>query len=362
MQKLFNMDRGVNQGAFSIPWWTYIHDSLTRNLNQVITHYRRFPVAVESSHFLIKLLTNIGIYRNTTFEQFCDTVFAKSLGSVTPLGMTSALSRGVLFDGVFYGEGVKEIIIAHDEDFNLQDARQNWRDLEPVKVLSHPKSDLGLMIPNGTSYNAEEGLAVISINLPMLAVQYREFRLLEDRIAEESGESPRSIMQFIHAYPLNNMLRSHLDCVLFNRLNNTLQGIPFGYCKKRHPFQLLDVTSKLNELNKLQIELFKNSHRKFDGVMKEILLVTCNNLQEFSVLPECAPTRQVIWALAVARIPILAFLARSSGKDWRTINGSDVNRIQRSFGLWHTDKALRASLPVNLYHDYRKLMRTAIGQ
>jgi hypothetical protein len=361
MQKLFNMEQTTSQGSFNIPWWTSVQSGLKRNLEQVITHYRRFPNAVNSSHFLIKLITNIGIYRNASFEQFCETVFSKAMGSSMSLGVTSSLNRGVLFDGVFYGKGVKEIIVGTNETFNIYDAQLNWHDLEPIRVLSHPKSDLELMVPDGTSYSVEEGVAVISINLPMLALQYREFRLLEDKIAEEHGESPRSIMQFLYAYPLNNMLRSHLDCALFNRLYNTLLDVPFGYSNRKHPFQLVDYTDKINEINAQQIQTLGNNNRKFDAVMKSIPLVSADNLQQFSTLPSTAPTRQVIWALALSRLQLLSFLFRVSNGSPRKLNGMDVNQIVRAFELWHTDKALKASLPLNLYFDYREMMKQMIS-
>lgn len=356
MQKLFNMEKGVNQGVLSVPWWTYIRDGLNKNLEQVITYNRRFPTAVDGSHFLIKLITTLGIHRDTEFVRFFDTVSARTMSVAMALQMTSSVSKGNLFDGVFYGDGTKEVLIAHEESFNIYDAQENWRELVPIKVLSHPKSDLGMMVPTGKAYNAEEGVAVIAINLPMLALQYREFRLLEDKIAEETGNSPRSMTQFIHAYPLTNMLRSHVDVAVFNRLNNALSGIPYGYCTGRHPFFLPDYTDKLNEVNRLQLQMLKGNPRKFEAVMKTIPLLTADNLQQMSILPECAPTRQVIWGLALSRIQLLSFLFRSSGENPRIKNGGDMNNIARSFQLYHTDKALRASLPLNLYYQYRDMM------
>ena len=356
MQKLFNMERGTNQGVVSMPWWTYIQDGLRRNLDQVITYYRRFPIPVESSHFIIKLITALGIYRNSDFEQFFNSVSSRCLGTSMALQMTSSINRGILFNGIFYGPNVKEILVAVDDGFDIYEAKDNWQELCPIRVLSHPKSDLGLMVPNGVDYNAEEGLAVIAINLPMLALQYREFRLLEDSIAESTGESPRSIMQFVYAYPLTNMLRSHLDVALFNRLNNVLSDIPLATSRGKHPFYLTDFSDKLYQLNINQVEMLKSNHRKFDGVMKSIPLVTSANLQEMMVFPDCALTRQIIWALAAASLPMLSFLFKSSGDNPRIRNAKDVNHLVRSFELYKTDKALSVSLPLNLYFDAKNIL------
>lgn len=349
MQKLLNMETGMNQGILNAPWWSYVKDGLKNNLDQVISYYRRFPTAVNSSHFLAKLITTLGTHRDDDYLRFLTTIKGRSLSVAMSHQMTSSLSKGITFDGIFYGKGSTEIIIGTNEDFDIFEARDNWRNLEPVKILRHPKSDLSLLPINGEAYNGEEGISVISINLTMLAIQYREFRLLEDKIAEEYGESPRSMEQFIHAYPLTNALRSHLDQCLFNRMYNLLINKPMGYCNKTHPFYLTDYSSKLDLIYS---DLLKriNSPMKFDTILRQIPLVSNDSLKELSVLPECAPTRQVVWGLVCSRLQILDFLVRTNS-NVRIQNGRDLNNIRRSFNLFQTDKALKASLPIEDYFD-----------
>lgn len=349
MQKLLNMETGTNQGILNAPWWSYVKDGLKSNLDQVIGYYRKYPTAVNSSHFLAKLITTLGTHRDDDYLRFLTTIKGRSLAVAMSHQMTSSLSKGITFDGVFYGKGSTEIIIGTNEDFDIFDAKENWRNLEPVKILRHPKSDLGLLPINGVAHNTEEGISVISINLTMLVVQYREFRLLEDRIAEEYGESPRSMEQFIHAYPLTNALRSHLDQCLFNRMYNLLINKPMGYVNKSHPFYLTDYSSKIDSIYLDLLEKVKTQGR-FETILRQVPLVTSQSLKELSDLPEAAPTRQIVWGLVCSRLQVLDFLVKT-GSLARSQNARDLNSIKRSFNLFQTDKALKASLPINDYFD-----------
>jgi len=354
MQNLLNMQTGTNQGLLTAPWWSYVQNGLQSNLDQVISYYRMYPTAVNSSHFLCKLLTTLGTHQDSDYLRFINTVNGRSLGVAMSHQMTSSISRGILFDGIFYGEGVSEIIIGHNENFDLYEAKENWRNLQPIKILRHPKSDLSLMPLNGKSYNSEQGLAVISINMVMLAVQYREFSIIENKISNETGESPRSMEQFILAYPLTNALKSHLDHVLFNRLYNLLKNKPLGDTVKKHSFFLVDYSDKLLGIQKQILQNLQTNYL-FDTYMRNVPLVTNNNLLELSTLPECPPTRQVIWGLVCSRLPILDFLF-SLSNNTRAYNSRDINNIQRYLNLFQTEKALKASLPINLFFNERSII------
>ena len=119
MDKLFNLEKGVEQGLLTAPLWGYVKEGLTKDLNQVISFYRRFPTAVNGSHFLVKLLIGLGTHKDLDIEKFFQTIRQRSMGVASSLQMSTSLNRGVVFDGIFYGKGSKEIIIGHNENFDL---------------------------------------------------------------------------------------------------------------------------------------------------------------------------------------------------------------------------------------------------
>jgi hypothetical protein len=349
MYNLFNLMAPAGQGVHKDPAWLYVRDGLKRSLGTVISYYRKHPMAVQSSHFLVRLLHSITVPQSMNLERYYDNVDAMALNMSMALKMTSPIYRGHLFDGVFYGQDCPEVLIAHTDAFDPFEAHRNWQNLCPVKVLRHPKSDLGMNLPDGTHSGSETGLAVIAINIPMLAIQYRAFRLNEEMLADINPESQRSIMQFIHMYVLPNMLFSHLDIALFNRMENHRKGAPLGETTKQHPFYLTDFTDKVDRVQEGILHNLQRAGKDFTGILRSVPLVTKDTLERAMALPDVAPTRQVLWGLVLARLPILTFLfsVLEDGPGMRS--RTEVNRVLRAIQQWKTDQLLRTMLPVEEY-------------
>lgn len=361
MQKLFGIERDTNPGVVSVPEWRYVHDGLKKNLQVVQDYYRKYASHVDGSHFLLKLIYSAGVQRATPIERFYDYQMSRFAGIAMSNKMTSSVSRGNLFEGVFYGKNVKEVIFAHDEDFDPFEAQANWESLAPIRVLSHPVTNLDLLVPDGNVRSTDEGVAVIAINVPMLLIQYREYRKREEARAGEIGENPKSDPMFVYNYPLANMMASHLDGVIFNRLYNRLMGIPNGTPIGRHSMFLSDYEPFLDRVQERQLENLKNStYWHFDGLMKQIPLVGTENLSTYAHLPDVAVTHQAAWGLVLSRMQMLGFLFHATGQDPRINNGMEVNRVERTLQLYQTDKALKSSLPVDLYLDNKQILDTAL--
>lgn len=351
MQSFFGFETGSNEGTALIPDWNYLRSGLQANLETVTSYYRTYAGKVDGSHFLIKLIYGVGVTRSLSIDRFYATAVAKTQGIASANKMTCSVSNGEVFDGVFYGKGVHEIIIGHDDAFDYDDAAEKWQSLQPIKVLKHPKSDLALNIPDGTETSREKGTAVIAINIPMLALQYRQWKYIEDMRAEKAGDSPKGITHFIYNYPLTNMLNSHLDVCIFNRIYNLLNGIPFGESRVKHPFYMTDFTKRLNDIQMRQLDNLRGSTRRFNSLLKMIPLVSESTLADLAKLPEIAPTRQVVWAMTLARLTMLSFLFKVTKLRPREVNASEVNRIQWNLSLYKTEKVLQHILPGDAFTD-----------
>lgn len=351
MRKLLRINSSIEPGLPIFPGWEVLRRGLQLNLQNVTNYYHRFPRRVNGSHFLIKLISSLNVSDTLSIDRFYASMSSKALNVSQNLRMTSSINTGMIFDGIFYGDGVKEVLIAHDESFDFIKAVENWRDLRPIRVLSHPKSDLALNIPDGGVYNSEEGIAVISINVPMLALQYREYQKYEDSVALMKGESPRGITHYIYSYALANMMYSHLDIAIFNRLFNLLIDAPIGESKKKHPFYIQDYSNKITDIQLLQLRSLERNPRKLDAMMKMVPLVTDIDLSDMSDLPDMVPTRQVVWALVLSRLQILSFLYKANPDNPRLRNGSEINKIRRMFELFDIEYTLEKLFPIDLYLD-----------
>lgn len=360
MLNLFNLLPDVGLGVLKNPQWSYIKDGLRKNLGTILQYYRRNPMAVKSSHFLVRLLQSITVPQSQVLERYYDNVDSMALNLSMALGMTSSIFKGKIFKGVFYGPESHEILVAHNETFDPFEAHRNWKNLSPVEVLRHPFSDLSLGIPDGRKMGTESGtgLVVVLINVPMLAVMYRAFRLNEMMVTAGEFESQRSIMQFIRMYVLPNMLMSHLDIALFNRIDNLQKGAPMGEGLTKHPFYLTDHSKQINSLDEEILKQLNKTDHTFTGILRSVPAAVKNNMDEVMVLPDLAPTKQVIWALLIARLPALSFMFRTTANEPGTRNRSEVNRTLRYFQHYKSDKLLESLLPDYLYYDIKAELDT----
>lgn len=354
MYKLFNMDNTAQSGIIKYPEWNYIRDGLKKNLGTVLRFHRHNPMAVKSNHFLVQLLQSITVPQSQNLERYYDNVDRISLNMGMVFKMTSSIYKGHIFNGIFYGPDNPEILIADNASFDIFDANKNWESLSPVNVIRHFKSDLGLNIPDGTLSGSESGLSVIVINIPMLAVQYRAFRINEMYISDGEFESQRSIMQFIYMYVLPNMLESHLDCALFNRINNLQNGAPLGETNKRHSFYIIDFASKVQAFHEKVLKGLDSSTRNFVGILRTIPAVTKSSMEEVFMLPDMAYTRQVTYALVIARLQVILFLFKSSKYGASVKNSSEVNLVRRNIVAYRSDNMMKSTLPQDTYFDVQQ--------
>lgn len=350
MQNLFHLLPEVHLGIQHFPAWLYVRDGLRRNLETVQRYYRQNPTAVRGTHFLHRVLGAVNVPLSHNLERYYDLVDARAFNVARALKMTSSVSLGSAFDGIFYGAGNTEILVLDSDMFDPFEADANWQNLAPVKVLRHPMSDLGLPILDGLrNYGSEEGLAVITINVAMLAVQYRAFRRNEAQVAEQSHDSERSVMQFIRMYVLPNMLASHLDLAIFNRLDNLSSGAPLGESTYKHTFVLPNYRGRATQVLEQALDSLHVKSQPWPGLLRTIPAVTMENMDEVMALPQIAPTRQVVWAMVAARTNALALIFRLARPGAATTNSQEVNKLRRALVSYQSDQTLHNQVPAEIY-------------
>lgn len=349
MYKLFDYESPVATGAVTFSGWKYIKDGLKQSLGQILSYYRKNPTAVKSEHFLVRLIESMAVPRSLELERYHANVADRSLNLSMALKMTSSIFKGHLFDGVFYGGENKEILIAHTDWFNIWECNRDWENVCPVRVLSHAFTDLGLNIPDGRETSIESGLNVIAINIPMLMIQYRAFRRNEWNERGQFGENERSVKQFVRMYVLPNMLFSHLDVALFNRIAQTAKGAPLGMAKVKHSFHLIDYSDKIDTVNSKILKDLSNNLRDFVTIMRTVPMVTKDNMEQLMYLPKMASTRQVDWALTICRLSALSFLYRVSKGGPGTRNRSEVNQVLKALQAFKVEHLFEEMLPVEQY-------------
>ena len=350
MQLFFNNSYTV---ARALPYpkvWNYAKLGLQRNLQKVQSYYKDANFSVKSNHPLVRMLNTLGVNMEHDLERYYDIVNTKTFRYSLQLKFTSPVYSGILHDGIFYGPKVREIIILDDTFVNPYSVQADWKNYQSVRVLDHPRSDLDLLPLNGKDTGIEEGTATIVMNVAAMAVQFREF-LIEEKIGYDEGISPETVAQFVHKYVLPNMLPTHLDCAIFNRLVNRLIGKPQGSATKDHPFYLLGYSKYVDQVWAVLCANISNTSYDFWTILRSVPLVSSKNAQEFMKLPELAPTRQIKWAEFITRLKCIEFLIHGSALSGKKASSKDLNYLMNSIIKYNSDGSLRHVLPGDIYYD-----------
>lgn len=350
MFDLFYIPKVGEKSLHAASVWRNTKDLHILNTNKIVSYYQQYPMSINSSHVLVRLIYAMNISKSLPIERFFDYCKVRTYSTAQTLGFTSPISRGKIWDGDFYGNGSKEIIIANDDWFDLSTSQNDWKKYRSVTVLHHSKSDLNHNIPDGRFTSSEQGLAVITINIPMLMVQYYYFTKEQD-IAERSGGARKSIMQFIYMYALTNMMYSHVNYALFNRMYKKSLSLPVGFSFYKHSFGLansVDLTDKT--LISVDAFLKANSNLKMYQKFINIPSVFSDSFADDLTLPTVAPTMQIYWALILTRLRALSYILNTY-KNPRKVLGSELNLIQRWLRTHQVVKSIENILDSKTYSD-----------
>lgn len=339
MQKFFNEPVGLAGGEFYQAKWKYAKDGLERNLEKLRAYYDRSHYSVRNEHILVRLLRSIGVNMNMPLDRYYDIVDAKSLYIGRTFKMTSPIASGGLHKGTFYGPGSYEILWATTESFNPFLLNRHWQTAEPIKVLLHTHSDLDLLIPDGTQSNFQEGVSVITINIPMLAVMYRAFCFEQARKTQQ-GESAETTAMFVRNHLLPSMLPSQLDMSLFNRFLNFARGAPQEVNQKKHAVHTVDYSSYVDAYFEDLLEHLQKSPKPYDTILQLIPGVHGKNMLDILALPDVAMTRQITWAMLLTRLDAIDLLTLVAPDAGNVRNRSDNNYFLREFKILSQNQIL----------------------
>lgn len=331
---------------------------ILEDVGRVVDYYRGGTFGVRNDHLLVRLIINMNVPLSYDLDHYYEVAVARSLFTANGLELTSSISAGKWFNGVFYN-GCQELIIACNGDSSPSELMKDWRNLAPVKVLECPVSNMKYMLPDGSPHNIETGTAYLSIDIPMLMLQFRGFVLSEAARVRENPESARfGIRNFVAKYVIPNMLHTQTDNVIRNRMINLFLGAPMGDSRKRHPFHISDYTATLDKgLNELNTHL---TRKKADYLtyLAQIPHVY-NDLPH--QMPDMAETRQVYWALFVTRFKLMDYLWEISGEEGRAFNKTYINQLKIDLKRFKSDNIFQGVLPIALLDDVNYFSRQVLN-
>lgn len=351
MFELFTEETTQQYSVLRWPEFDYIKRSYTRELLNVEDYYHNRTYAVKSNHLLASILYHLNVPMQYPADRYVEVVRTRAPYVANAIKLTSELQYGKIHAGVFYGPGCDEILISNDEYFDPYFASVNWKSINAVQPLLHPKTDLKLLLPNGKDMSTDHGLAVLAINIPLLALQYRCFVM--DQAARMNDSSLLGIAHFIQMYVLPNMLYKHLDLAIMNRLMHLFNGEPMGITHFKHPFNIINYSAKLDTVLVKTIDRLAETPMPYAAMLMHIPGVTSEDASQYLQLPDYPPTRQLHWAMVISRLAIIRCMVNLGGDRGISRNRLEIGILQRILKRLDREQMLASLLPQDIYYDIK---------
>lgn len=308
----------------------HVKTTLHRSLGDVIAYYQRANFRVPQEHLLYAL---IKLLRVSTARELNDYVrvtkektplIAKRLKLIHPTNESP-----VAVTGTFYNKYISEYLIATDEEFNIQLAWRNWKSVAAVKIHSHPFNDLSMALCDGEypGYGITDGYAIMTINISLLALQYRAF--CEELYNAGIPVGSSQIRSFIHRYVITNMLKRHVEIALINRTMLGYLKEPLAPFMKRHPIYVPDYDIRTDEVVALRAEIMSNYSTRVDVLYRTFDCVWFNNWTEVIKLPDMPPTRFVKWVIVLNYMRYLEYYLKGLVHNNNKLQQDIYNKVKQ---------------------------------
>lgn len=320
--------------------YTRLNKKLRDNLDKVLDHYKNTGHSVKSNHLFVKILQILPTNNELSLKSY-KYLIEDSLAEISNnLDLYSSVSYGKgIYPGVLFGDESEDIIFLTDSDFDLAHLEHNWKSISAVRFLSHPKSDLNFNMPDGNGYSDEVGLSVIEINLPMLACQYRLWKIENSK--KEYGETT---MQFVYKFMLTNSLTSFADVAYLNLIYKLFVGESIPKVKDTHPFYFNSWQDEAIDVISEMLQNYINRRISFSELLQVIKPVSKNNLREVISLNDIVFTRQIISSLIVSRAKITSLLLMWDERTLGNLNIEEIKEVNKSIKILRNDKNLESNI------------------
>lgn len=357
MYTLFNQPPSASGPRYSFPKLRMIRDGLNSNFARWVDYQRYSGFAVKSEHLLVKLIQNTPIPFGSNVQKYRDAIsdISNQLGNA--LHLTTGTQAGkTVTPGIFYGKNIEEVLLVIDDSKGIDLVKSDWREWEPVRVWSHPIGDLTFNAFNGQPLTDDRGYAVITIDIPLLLTQYRQWYLQERN--STAGET-NSIMQFVYSYPLANLLHSHINWAWFNQLVAAFHDDPVLPAIRRPVINMPDYSRHLQGVIAECNDLLKLKALTYDQLLETVPVWTAEKLADIVALPKTPDIRQVRWALIAARLRLISYLVQLDRYHTNSRNTQDNSTIRKSIQRIAADKTFNVGISL---HAQQTFLSTILQQ
>lgn len=206
------------RGNLSYPRFKTVRDRYLDGYNIVYNYSTQAPRWINNNHPLIQLVKNFGFSVNHSDEQVQRWVESNGEGIAAACNITTSNFYGRLHKNAFYSSRCGIISVRFEPVYTVS----NWRQLRPVRVLTHPHTQIYPVMPDLLESISDTDYAIVGVDIGMLAVMYKHWKLEQE--TKTDGER-HDVSLFIAMCVYPNMLPEQIDIAIRNRLMYKVRGM-----------------------------------------------------------------------------------------------------------------------------------------
>ena len=314
----------------------YIRRLYVFNRDAIYDYYHSRNFSVKNTNILSRILEHLPVHLGYDTHRYLEYVDNKLVYLAKHFRLTSDLEEGVLHPPHFFGNDGEEVLFAGYENFNVNEFVNNWKSAPCVFVLRHHRNDNHFLLPLGSDDGNIGGLSSLYVDVPKLAVKWREFTRMQ-----VGADVQLSKNHFVIKHVLNTCMDSVIDHTLLNKVMDRFYGRGVVEPAKKHRFKIFEPTTQVERYVDDTIDMLQSKSLDFMALLRHIKVVFHDDASKLLALPDLGATRQSRTALLSSRIDHMCFLidiAKNKGlsrqylNDWkrlceRTLRDSRVDQF-----------------------------------
>lgn len=254
-----------------------------------------------SKNILLRILQSISEEFTGDIVEFMGRVHKVGIDLSRTIGMTSNYGTGKLHYSNLY-DGCDEIFIAgRNEDYMWSDLWYNWRDVAAVTVVDHPLTEMTYFMPGVTNAAKidKPDLCVFFVDIALLYTQWHMYR---------SASKDPSMELFLTEIVMPNMMKSHMDICMLNRMMMHMGIVTESKVKSNLPFNQISVNQEMDRILSIVDKNLTGRRLRYTQFLSSIPCVFGGNVLESIPDPGLMPTIQSIWATLASKMKRMAYV------------------------------------------------------
>lgn len=351
----------IATGTKIYPKFDYIKRRYVSEAQKVEDYYHRKVKAIENRNLFSRLVFMLQPSLDLSLVDYFRHVDSNSEYMSRSFGLVSNISRGKVFEDMFYKNNSYSIINYVENNINIFKIEENWEKLRPLKCVYTTSTDLDFYQMDKSKSCKDFEFTVMELDVNLMLLQFRYWA--KDRLKYDYSTNPNNyVLQLL--YP--NMVTTMLDQVLFNRFMYLFYNHAIPDFNYDHPFYIVDMTTGIDNIYRNIIKDFKNSNAPLEQILRTIPGIHYNNMLEALYVNRPYYSNQSEWSIWLTRIKYINFLidfmgdrGRSRNRHYITTLPAMVKRLENRSTSFHGHVPVEVML---MFKDELELLKAKVGK